>query len=152
MLFFGTSAKGFRCLPMLQGMKNISHDEIQLKQEKNRGIDNSPQRHRAADVFGGRTPRPLLCLIGMRPFRAHPLLLGRGAHPWQLLGHIGGTHRSPWLLGRDGKATHLCWHLGRDSRAAHLYWLLEQADGTSRLRWFLGVSLEQPTSMEREGS
>ena len=34
MLFFGTSAKGFRCLWMLQGMKNISHDEIRLKQEK----------------------------------------------------------------------------------------------------------------------
>ena len=34
MLFFGTSAKGFRCLLMLQGTKNISHDEIRLKQEK----------------------------------------------------------------------------------------------------------------------
>jgi hypothetical protein len=28
MLFFGAGAKGFRCLPTLQGMKNISHDEI----------------------------------------------------------------------------------------------------------------------------
>ena len=28
MLFFGASAKGFRCLPTLQGRKNISHDEI----------------------------------------------------------------------------------------------------------------------------
>ena len=28
MLFFGTSAKKFRCLPTLQRMKNTSHDEI----------------------------------------------------------------------------------------------------------------------------
>jgi len=28
MLFFGANAKGFRYLPMLQGTKNISHDEI----------------------------------------------------------------------------------------------------------------------------
>ena len=34
MLFFGASAKGFRCLPMLQRTKNTSHDEIRLKQEK----------------------------------------------------------------------------------------------------------------------
>jgi len=31
MLFFSASTKGFRCVPMLQGMKNISHNEIQLK-------------------------------------------------------------------------------------------------------------------------
>ena len=34
MLFFGTNAKGFRCLPTLQGTKSISHNEIRLKQEK----------------------------------------------------------------------------------------------------------------------
>ena len=31
MLFFGASAKGFRCLPTLQGTKNTCHDEIRLK-------------------------------------------------------------------------------------------------------------------------
>ena len=30
--FFGASAKGLRCLPTLQEMKNISHDEIHPKQ------------------------------------------------------------------------------------------------------------------------
>ena len=32
MLFFGASTKGFGCLPMLEGMKSISRDEIQPKQ------------------------------------------------------------------------------------------------------------------------
>lgn len=33
MLFFGANTKGFCCLPTLQGTKNISHNEIRLKQE-----------------------------------------------------------------------------------------------------------------------
>ena len=106
-------------------------------------------------------PQPLIRLIGTRLVRARPLLLGRGAHPWQLLGHIGGMPRSPGLLGHDGGAARLSWHLGRDGRAARLYWLLGQVDGMSRLCQFLGGIkmarlrwLPRCTlpSIEREGS
>jgi len=33
-LFFGSIAKGLRCLPTLQGTKSISHDKIHPKQRK----------------------------------------------------------------------------------------------------------------------
>ena len=101
-----------------------------------RGTDNLPQHRWVADAFWGRTPQPLLHVVGVRLFRARPLLLGRGA-------------RSPWPLGHDGGATHLRWHLGRDDRAACPCWLLGQADSMACLRWLPGRTLP---SVEQEGS
>jgi len=87
-------------------------------------------------MFGGRTPRSLLHLVRTGPFRACPLLPGRGAH-------------LPCILGRDGGATLLHWHLGRGGRPSRPYWFLGQADGPARLHRLPGHALP---SVEREGS